>query len=47
LFLSEKSIEYNLSQIYQALELTGDSALNQRVTAAVLYIRRFAPDTHI
>jgi len=47
LFLSEKSIEYNLSQIYQALDLTGDSALNQRVAAAVLYLRRFAPDTHI
>ena len=47
LFLSEKSVEYNLTQTYVALGLAGDSGANQRVTAAVLYLHRYAPDTHV
>ena len=30
-----------------ALGLAGDSGANQRVTAAVLYLHRYAPDTHV
>ena len=47
LFLSEKSVEYNLTQTYQALGLTGDASANMRVSAAVLYLQRFTPDIHI
>jgi len=47
LFLSEKSVEYNLTQTYQARGLSGDASANQRVSAAVMYLQRFTPDTHI
>jgi hypothetical protein len=47
LCLSEKSVEYNLTQTYVALNLTGDSSANPRVSAAVLFLRRYAPDTHV
>ncbi|CAB4967731.1 unannotated protein [freshwater metagenome] len=47
LCLSEKSVEYNLTQTYVALNPTGVNSANPRVSAAVLYLRRYAPDTHV
>lgn len=39
LFMSTKSVEYHLTQIYAQLELLGDSAANSRVQAAVLFTK--------
>ena len=35
--LSEKSVEYHLKQIYKALDLLADAAVNSRVRAAMLF----------
>ena len=37
MFLSPKSVEYHLTQIYQQLDVTTDSSANPRVQAAMLY----------
>ena len=39
LFMSTKSVEYHLTQVYGQLELLGDGSANSRVQAAVLYLR--------
>lgn len=41
LHLAEKSVEYHVTQIYQRLGILGDADANARVSAAVLYLRRF------
>lgn len=43
--LSEKSVEYHLKQIYKALDLLADTAVNSRVRAAMLY-RQVSGDVH-
>lgn len=45
--VTDKSIEYHLTQIYGRLGILGDSEANQRVLAAVTYLQQYAPDTHI
>jgi len=46
LTLAAKSVEYHLRQIYLTLGLAGDADSNQRVSATVLYLRRFSdPDS--
>lgn len=43
----DKAIEYHLKQIYSVLQLVPASDANQRVMAAVIYLQRYAPDTHV
>ena len=43
LSLSDKSVEYHLTQIYQRLGILGDSEANQRVLAAVTFLQQYAP----
>lgn len=45
--VTDKSIEYHLTQIYGRLGILGDSEANQRVLAAVTYLQQHAPDTHV
>ena len=45
--VTDKSIEYHLTQIYGRLGILGDSEANQRVLAAVTYLQQYAPDTHV
>ena len=45
--VSDKAIEYHLRQVYAALGISGSTEANQRVLAAVSYLQRYAPDTHI
>ena len=42
LALADKSVEYHLRQIYLRLGLAGDSDSNQRVSATVMYLRRYS-----
>ena len=42
LALAEKSVEYHLRQIYSRLGLAGDNDSNQRVSATVMYLRRYS-----
>lgn len=43
LTLSDKSVEYHLTQIYQRLGILGDSEANQRVLAAVTFLQQYSP----
>lgn len=43
LYMSPKSVEYHLTQIYQQLDVMTDSAANPRVQAAVLYATKERP----
>ena len=43
LYMSTKSVEYHLTQVYAQLELLGDAAGNSRVQAAVLYLKAEGP----
>lgn len=45
--VTPKAVEYHLRQIYQALDLAPAGEANQRVLAAVAYLQRYAPETHI
>lgn len=45
--VSDKSVEYHLTQVYGRLGILGDSEANQRVLAAVTYLQQYAPDTHV
>lgn len=42
LALADKSVEYHLRQIYLRLGLAGDNNSNQRVSATVMYLRRYS-----
>ena len=44
MFLSPKSVEYHLTQIYQLLDVTSDAKANPRVQAAVIYTSADRPD---
>lgn len=44
LYMSTKSVEYHLTQVYQQLELLGDAGGNSRVQAAVLYLKSEGPE---
>lgn len=41
--MAEKSVEYHLRQIYARLGISADTGANQRVTATVLYLKRYSP----
>lgn len=43
--LSAKSVEYHLTQIYQALDVASDASANPRVRAAVMYSAADQPPT--
>lgn len=47
LSVSDKAVEYHLKQIYSSLGFAPAAEANQRVQAAVAYLHRYAPDTHV
>jgi len=44
LTLADKSVEYHLRQVYARLGITADTEANQRVTATVMYLKRYSLD---
>jgi DNA-binding NarL/FixJ family response regulator len=44
LTLADKSVEYHLRQVYARLGIGADTEANQRVTATVMYLKRYSLD---
>jgi DNA-binding NarL/FixJ family response regulator len=44
LTLADKSVEYHLRQVYARLGIGADTESNQRVTATVMYLKRYSLD---
>ena len=44
LTLADKSVEYHLRQVYARLGIAADTEANQRVTATVMYLKRYSID---
>jgi DNA-binding NarL/FixJ family response regulator len=42
LTLADKSVEYHLRQVYARLGIAADTEANQRVTATVMYLKRYS-----
>lgn len=40
--IADKSVEYHLRQVYARLGITTDTEANQRVTATVMYLKRYS-----